>query len=306
MSRPIPFELQIMILDHLFDARSLSHSLDDPLLSPRDPELIATLKSCCLVCLSWLPICRRRLMENLCFHTRSQVDEVLSALASGRGELLCQELTTRLILRAPQASRDRKAFHHVAIHHLSRRLTSLQTLCVIGDRLATFPVPTTLMIHIGQMQTLTTLHLVKHTFQSFWDLRRLVTALPSLCYLKLIDVTWPPPQLDAPMRLPSLLKTASRLSQIVLEGISSGWEVLLFWTTTAQPKHSDSILRRGAKHPYPSLTTEDAYTIGALLRSSWRSLQNSVFSWEYSDSPAMCASLPFSVFPLLNLQDRLT
>lgn len=270
-----------MILGNLYEERTNYYTELDGL---------TPLRSCSVVCKAWFPICRNYLMKAVHIRSRSQLEEVLSALRSNRGDALGFHSTNKLLLGQTHCT-DNRPFHHLAIHYLPPKLPRTKDLWfqlpVRVDQLqenrqegtsevhetATFPIPSSFPLMMRQFRALTHLVFWECRFDSLWDFRRIVVALPVLSDLTLRSITWPPPFETHPVS-PIFFHTASQLVNVTINNCPRSWEVIWLWTTSVTissltPLVSQSQFHnnqnQGVIRHCPAFTTREAPFLGRVL-----------------------------------------
>ncbi|KAJ3490599.1 hypothetical protein NLI96_g1312 [Meripilus lineatus] len=300
MSRPLPLEIQFFILQFVSVIRDDFH-LDKDLARH-------ALSSCSLVCKSWFEECRRYLMKNVRISSRPRAETFISTLFSPRGSLLYLHTTTDLDLCDSKVTEDETPFHHIAIHYLSPKLSSLDTLTVSGPSAATkqprdLPFPPSLPNSLRHFRNLKFLSLENFHFGSFWDLRRFIVSPPALVHLTLRSVTWPviPHNVGG---IPSLLRTSSSLSEAQITDCTSNWDVLWAWATTVPHSSAGSDLRTSKlcepNESFPGLTVVDVTTIRDIVRNFVGSTQTCTLRWTPSKEQNLYCAVSFVAEIALN------
>lgn len=151
-------------------------------------------------------------------------------------------------------------------------------------------------MHLSHFRHVNLLSLHDFHFQTFWDLRRFIIALPVLSRLDLSRVTWPR-FYDDLSRLPSLAFTASRLQSITCWYGSAAEEILWVWVTTRKLPSSEhnSVVGYQIKDQYPAITIGDAAVIGKFIAQIAGLDWIMSMSWEPSREGQRCVSLLLSL-----------
>lgn len=234
MPRPLPVKLQLRILGHLewdiWEADDRSR----------------TLASCCLVCRAWCLMCQRELLSVTTIWTRRQLRRLMAILSSETCSI--GAYITQLSLVADSDAED-KSFHHMALFYLPTKLPSVRCLILHGtyipvslNRSSVYPLyldHPSIPMHLKHFTTVTELHLSDIAFQSFWEFRRLVVALPALSslYISAIDVVGDPdPFQKSDRRVPSLFSVPWNLVHLSL-AVSTAWNPLWLWVSPLQPRY---------------------------------------------------------------------
>lgn len=288
----LPFELQWMVLVHLDSLKE--HQEEERLLNPPASEqthITNTLKSCGLVCKAWFLICRRFLMKNVRLSSRNHLEDLALSGSSIVGSPFPH--IVNLVLTTSLNESNPRPFHHLFPHYFSTKMPSLFRLYIIEDknpnRPVIFPVPRSITMHLGHFRTLTKLRLVHLQFQSLWDLRRLVISPPSLSSLWLRDVSWPSP-FEEPLRVPSLISTPHKLSEVKISECLRHWEIFWVWTTSCAPTTSATAESTSREHTLPAFTTRDTVILSGLVEKFLPVTITPQILWSYREERHSCES----------------
>ena len=260
MPPPLPFEVQEMIL------HELGHENIDNIDHDTLRTWARTLGCCSLVCKSWVSICQIHLMRVVDLESGKQLEKMASVLAAAECPLRSWPVKLRL---SPLAGFQ--SSHHLVPYHLSIKLPSLDVLeyrgvfMAKGFQRSTVIAHPTFSMHLKQFRTITSLILREYRFQNFWDLRRFIVSLTSLSTLVINNTDWPSPSEELG-RFPSLLHTASRLSEVRVERCTSINDILWCWITSCRPSTSGPPILPDNEFPIPHLTIKDGITIKKLVR----------------------------------------
>ncbi len=223
---PLNFEIQVKVLGHIPDTKSLI--------------------SCCLVCKAWCRICQRRLLRTVHIVDHQKLERLWASLFSATHPI--GTYITHLTL-----------YYHpcrISPFYLATRLTSLQSLYIIRPFVDDpFVVQSSLVMHLKHFRTVTELTLFKVKFQSFWDFRRFIVALPSLSTLNLVhvDLVESNPFQRPICQVPSLYTFPQNLFCLIVD-LYSSINPLWVWTTLFQSRQQN--LTNPRFHPF--LTLHDA------------------------------------------------
>lgn len=257
MPRPLPLKLQGKVLGHLEEPTKWYGWMAD--------DDVRTLLSCCLVCKAWCRICQKKLLKFLSILNRTKLERVVASLSSATHPI--GTCVTRLIL-----SRDTC---HIAPFYLATKLPSLRHLVIHGPYHGPFVVRSSLVVLLKYFKTVNELSLFGVRFQSFWDFRRLVVALPALSTLHLedVDLLDSNPPRSSYGRLRSLSTFPQNLIDlsVILKGSDCNWNPLWMWATPFQTRHQ------------PLLTRHDADVIWEFIQFVHSS------SWRHKRSRIMCS-----------------
>lgn len=291
----LPIGLQVQVLGHL--------RIESNRWEPQ--ARMQALASCCLVCRNWYDICHRELFgaASISLRTLRQLGGLVAAMSSATANPLGRSIVTLSFTSI--AGID--PVYRVAPLYLATKLPSLQHVFIDGgDRpdtdhphflslirrtptQRTFHGHTSLIVHLKYFTTVTRLRLSHMTFQSFWDFRRFVVALPALSHLRLdwIDLPDADPFRRPHGRVPSLFSAPRNL--ISIHATSLTWNPLWIWVMLHPAKPQQS--RNPGVHP--CLTPGDAETIYNLafgLKFHDDKL-NGIFSWSYNEGLQSCESV---------------
>ncbi len=297
LAKPLPAELQEMVIRHLYGLKGIQ--VEERFLHPPtdDQRLITdSLRSCSLVCKGWFLFCRQLLIRNIHVSSRNRLEDMISykpfdSLGSPYPHIV------NMVLGSTPGVTDSRPFHHLTLHYFATKLPALIALYICGDISRMLPVPKSLCMQLGLFRSLANLRLIHIRFQSFWDLRRLVVSPPSLSSLWLRDISWPS-LFATPLRVPSLLSTARRLSEVKMSDVPRPWEIFWFWTTSYTPKTSGSIQSSTQEHPYPAFTTHDTIIIEQLIQKFLPPVRASRVHWSYHGKRQDCESSGRATLPL--------
>lgn len=271
LPRSLPFELQMQVLDYLEWDES------DYRIGSREQTLV----SCCLVCRAWRSICQRALLRTISLQTHRQLQSLREALSSATHS---STYTTKLSLN------NREHIYRVAPIYLATKLLCLRHLLVLGPFGGNTPFVfhSSIIMHLKHFRTITELRLLHITFQSFWDFRRFVVALPALSRLHMMEVglSGSDPFLGRNGRIPSLLLTPRNLTHVdqpIGSRYSEDWNPFWIWVAPLQSR------RREPKNPQfrPSLTPRDANTIKELVELD-SEVFHGAFDWSCNEKEGQC------------------
>lgn len=269
---PLPFELHLEVLKSL-----VSHTWD-----PGDR--VRTLATCSLVCWDWCRLCQIGLMRAISLRSRRQLTKLVTSLSSATYP------SGAHVIELSLAGED---IHHIAPVYLATKVPSLRRLVIDGGPKLDhqtipklYPVPSLLTMHLNHFRAVTELCLSNVAFQSFWDFRRLIVALPTLSNLRLSNIHLPIP---SPFRrhggrVPSLYTSPRNLSHLYIRS-EIDWNPLWIWVIPFQTRpHKSRNL-----HLHPVLTPHDAETIWKLSNLDER-LDEISFDWLYNEEQQRCES----------------
>lgn len=252
----LPLELQAHILGHLEMGPALDRA--------------QTFLACCLVCRAWFQICHRMLPKVTWLRTPRQLESLVATLSSSTHPIGAYIIELRLD----------DPLYRVAPLYLAPKLPSLRRLVINGDnqpispglwwrttqrRVSHYLGHPSLSMYLKHFRSVTDLTISFVMFQSFWDFRRFVVALPVLASLHLEEVHMPgsDPFQRPDGRVPSLFSAPRNLNQLstVSYGSDLEWNPLWIWVTPLQARHRK--LESLESHPF--LTSHDAEVIRELL-----------------------------------------
>lgn len=287
MSRLLPVKLQLQVLDRLeWSTRGAK-------------DRTRTLAYCCLVCREWLQFCQRELLRTIFLRTARQLKCLVASLSYA-----IHPIGTYITELSLAARNEVESFYHIALFHLSTKLPSLRCLVIEGEFLSfkmgrpwayhLFPGHPSLDMHLKHFRTVTELRLSYMTFQSFWELRHFVAALPavSTLHIRAIDLI----QVDTnPFRRPharvsSLFSSLQKLTHLSLM-VSDKWNPLWLWVTPVQMRHR---VPKDLGRP-PFLTIGDAETLwgftNVLGSFGYQATPN--YRWSYDNEHQRCKCITF-------------
>lgn len=271
MPRPLPLRIQVEVLGHLRKWKGWEELVDD----------IPTLHSCSLVCKAWCRVCQRKLLrvEGVEINNHRKLERFVALLSSSAVNPI-GTYVTHLELWGNIC--------HIAPFYLATKLPSLRRLNIIVPYPDPFVVRSSLVMHLKHFRTVTELELSWVQFQSFWELRRLVVALPALSTLHLYEVELVDPN-PFQKRVPSLLTFPQNLTCVSVS--SSTLNPLWLWAypfRTQYQKPTDH-------HSRPLLTQHDTGVIWEFFhyicrgRLGW----GSKFKWLYDEDDQLCEHIIF-------------
>lgn len=270
----LSFELQLQVIGHLEWGAEETR------------DRMRTLVACCLVCRAWFRVCQKALLGNISLFTLEQFRGLVSTLTSSIHTLCASVVKVRFI------GDTADCFYRMAPFQLATKLPSLQYLVIDGGdhpftdlhwqhkaRLGrTYLGHSSLCMHLRQFESVTELRLSHITFQSFWDLRRFIVALPALSNLHIDRVDFPcsDPFRRPDGRIPSLFSGPQKLTQFSIT-VPVGWNPLWVWVLPSQTRYQKF------RHPllHPSLTLHEAETIWKLVTLE-KDIDKSVTYWHYN------------------------
>ena len=278
-------ELQFLILHHLGGLLSYyyhSHSW------------LSTLATCCLVCRTWFPVAQRYLLERVTLRSDKHLKQLVSRKSTSSDPIgLVKELEILSGVKYHQ-----RPFHHLVPLYTTNRLLCLKRLAFWGSkgdgRKDVFPVSTQFRMHLSCLRHVTCMELANFHFQSFWDLRRFVVALPALSSLSMRVVSWPQFS-DGLGRVPSLPFSARTLRKIDCVMSSGSPDVPWFWVTTHKlpSLEHQMVAEYHIEDRYPAVTVKDAAIIGRYIHKLGSGLFLN-FEWTYSREYRCCRLLLYS------------
>lgn len=263
----LPWELQLHVLDHLEDLEAKR-------------RISRALAACCRVCKAWFRICHKMFLKRISLVDPRQLKGLLTTLSSSTHPIGTYIVDLKL----------GNSLYHIATIYLATRLPSLDCLVIDGGG-QSFKSHRSVVAHLKYFRTVTELKLMNIKFQSFWDFRRLVVALPALSNLHIsvgvhLPSSDPFQRLDG--RVPSLFSTAHNLKHISFK-TKLGWNPLWIWILPFPTRH-----RKLSNTPLlpPILTPHDAETIQKLVtlpKNGGHDFQT--FDWSYSEKQQQCKML---------------
>lgn len=154
------------------------------------------------------------------------------------------------------------------------------------------------IMHLKHFTTVTELSLANMTFQSYWEFRRFVVALPALSDLHLDNIllTHSDPIWRHIRRSPSLFSAPQNLTHLSI-GSPLSWNPLWIWVTFVQTQHQTP------KNPdlHPFLIPHDAETMWNLMPLEYDAVRWHKttpvkrggqlwyrFSWSYNENHQQC------------------
>lgn len=270
MTLSLPLELQFEVLGHIISEYTLYNDV-----------CRSCLIACCLVCMAWLPICQRALLDAVDLHTYKQLIRFCDRLSSTHAPVYTP--TTSLSLNSTHGD---KPLHHVAPLFLANKLPFLRTLSIWGSSKTAFVVRSVLTMHINHFRATTYLKLWDLEFQSIWDFRRLVVAFPALVTLDIFSIGLHNIEtFQQQRRIPSLGPGSQKLRHLSISSCS-GWDPLWLWVVspTSQYRRTQNV------PPYPMLSLHDIRTIGEVNDMIHKTLEPPSWKieWEYDEGEQQC------------------
>lgn len=276
----LPLELQFLIL----------HDLGREHLRRRN--LPSTLVKCCLICRAWFPVAQKYLLNSVDLKSDKHMRQLVSRIFNPFEPI---KLDIKELNIHSSTEFNENPFHHLVPYHTANRLLGPDVLRFFGCELDgdgdVFPVSTQLTMHLSHFRHVTSLSLHDFRFQTFWDLRRFVLALPVLSFLDLNGVTWPQFSKDLG-RVPSLPFIARNLRKINCWRISAAHEVLWFWVTSHKlpSLEHQRIAGSHAEGQYPAFTIKNIVAVGEYL-GQIKSTPPLNLEWDYSREQPCCKLL---------------
>ncbi len=213
--------------------------------------------------------------------------------------------------------------YRVAPLYLATKLSSLRHLVINGDdqrvtppagplrwrrepprRVSQYFGHPSLTMYLKPFRSVTELSLSYIVFQSFWDFRRFIVALPALSslYLEEVHIPGSDPYQRPDGRVPSLFSAPRNLNLLSTRSDDSEfeWNPLWIWVTPLRTRHR----KPNSERVRPFLTPRDAGTIRELLeyRENLRSsisrsnmwprrgdaMRNATLNWSYNEEEREC------------------
>ncbi len=255
-------------------------------------ERTQILASCCLVCKIWCHICQKEL-SRISLRTYDQLESLVTTLSSSTHPISTH--ITELSLDTPEG--EDEPFYHVPLLYLAMKLPSLRRLVVNGsDQPSTTLQDGARYVYLGHssvvmqlkhFRTVTEFSLSNITFQSFWEFRRVIVALPALQRLHIGWVGLPD---SDPFQMPhgsvpSLLSAPRNLTRLLVE-ISEQWNPLWIWVTPSQTRQRE--LRNAYLRPF--LTPRDAEILQKLVTNNAMIFEGT-FDWSFNEEHKRCKSI---------------
>lgn len=278
----LPLELQILILHHV--GNQFAPFKEDSIKAK-------TLASCCLVCRAWFPVSQKYLLNRVNLNRYRLLKNLVSREFDPTEPMWSYPKQLNIL---PRIGFNERPFHHLVPYHTAGRFSCLVRLEFLGTEQGgnkeIFPITKQFPMHLSHFRHVISLQLQDFHFQTLWDLRRFIVALPVLSYLYLDSVTWAPFS-DELGRVPSLPFIACKLRNINCWEMSALHEVLWFWVTSyrAPSLEHQRIAECHAEDRYPAFTIGDAAIIEKYIRElALPESQTVDFKWDYSSDHRCC------------------
>ncbi len=251
-----------------------------------------TLAYCCLVCRKWIQICQRERLRTFLLRSLRHLKRLVASLSCAT-----HPIGTYITKLSLDASNKEEPFYHIVLFHLSKRLPSLRCLVIEGGFLSydlarpwiyqLHPGHPSLNMHLKHLRAVTELRLSYMTFQSFWEFRHFIVALPalSILYIRAIDLVQvgSDPFRRPGGRVPSLFSSLQNLTSLPLM-VSDKWNPLWIWVTPSQTRHRGPSRIPGLP---PFLTLHDAETLWG-FRKMLEYAGTPNYLWSYDSGNRRC------------------
>ena len=176
-------------------------------------DLPSTLCSCCLVCHSWLPASRNRLLEIVYIPDAVAYDLFLTRVVRGEDMDTWLPSVRTLVVGDDNCPNPRA---HNLFYDLAGLLPNLHGLYIDSLDWTTYPVSPKAPLALSRFENVRELGVFNVVFPSFGFFRRLISLLPSLARLVLSGFTWPRPPEIPFYHVPSHRKIIPRLKSILI------------------------------------------------------------------------------------------
>ncbi len=214
MPRPLPLNVQLEVLGHVppWD------------WDPEHKQMTRPLISCSLVCKAWCRICQRKLLRNVKIWNKEELERLVALLSSATHPIGTYIIQLSLWNDLCQ----------IALLYLATKLPSLRCLDLGSSypRAGPFIIRSSDVMHLKHFRTVTELRLYGVDFQSFWDFRRLIVALPALSTLRLdrISLVESNPSQKPNWGIPSLFTFPQHLTCVTVHNFQD-LNLLYMWAT---------------------------------------------------------------------------